>query len=355
MKVFFVHEDIYHAGNPYIYTLAEGIKVVHPDTFEFGFGRKEFWGDEVFAYDIVHFQWPQSFIGGDQEHNAEDLHRRIDEFRKRGIKVVATCHDLKPHYNQCANGADAMIVVYQSADVIFHLGEYSKQLFEKQYPKAKHYITPHHIYNTVYTQFPSREEACRKLHLSASKKYILCFGTFRADVEREIVRFVAKNIKGYDILAPGFMDVPSYKRRFSWMPNRYEREILKLKYINGIHVIGKTWGAVSDDELPYYYAVADVCLIQRKKILNSGNVFLPMLFDKVVVGPDVGNVGQILTNSGYPVFDVSDNCSILESLNKAIILAKDNYPQKMHDLFLSKYSTQMVSQVLYNYYLEILR
>lgn len=53
-------------------------------------------------------------------------------------------------------------------------------------------------------------------------------------------------------------------------------------------------------------SVADIALLQRVKILNSGSLPLNFYFGNVVVGPDVGNVGEILKKTGNPVFNVED-------------------------------------------------
>lgn len=350
MRIFIVHEDIYNAGNPYIYTLVEGIIKIDPKIY-FGYGRGTFWNDELYSYDIVHFHWPQAFMNGDT-HELVDLVGRLNELHRRGIKIVATCHDLKPHYNQCVAQGECMNVVYQSADAILHLGEYSKSIFEKQYPQAKHYILPHHIYDTVYSNIPSREEACRKLNLNPKKKYILCFGTFRAEEEREIVRFVSCRFRNYEILAPGFMDV-STERKFSFIPNRTERKMYVDRFLYRIHMNGRTWNAVPDKLLPYYYVVSDLCFIQRKKILNSGNAILPMLFDRVVVGPDIGNVGLLLKSMGYPTFRIEDEDSIVTAIKSGIALEASGFATKKHNEFMETYSTAVISTRLLQEYKEI--
>ena len=50
---------------------------------------------------------------------------------------------------------------------------------------------------------------------------------------------------------------------------------------------------ISDEDLPYYFAVSDVVFIQRCVILNSGVVPMAFLFGRGVVGPDSGVVGRI--------------------------------------------------------------
>lgn len=350
MKIFIVHEDIYHAGNPYIYTLVEEIQK-HDAEVEVDFGRDAFWNESIFNYDIVHFQWPQAFMAGDV-HNVSELEWHIKNMKAHGVKVVATCHDLKPHYDQCANYAECLNVVYENSDVIFHLGEYSLKLFKKEYPKTKHWLLPHQIFDTVYTFIPTREEAIKKLKLNPSKRYILCFGAFRADEERELVVGVAKHFrsKGVEILAPSFMDVP-HQRKLPFLPNHAERKKLLYECLYKIHMTGGSWVSVSDDMLPFYYAASDLCLIQRKKILNSGNSILPLLFDKVVVGPNVGNVGCLLTEMGFPTFDVNNDKTIIDAVSKGFLLSQNTYPAAM---FKTKFSTATIALKLLDYYQMIL-
>ena len=69
-------------------------------------------------------------------------------------------------------------------------------------------------------------------------------------------------------------------------------------------------------------------LLQRTTILNSGNIPMAFYLEKVMVGPDTGNVGELLKKTGNPVFDI-DNLSTLEScIQQALRLAKDGYGKK---------------------------
>ena len=75
---------------------------------------------------------------------------------------------------------------------------------------------------------------------------------------------------------------------------------------------------IPDDMMQCYFCAADVVLIQRVDALNSGN--LPMAFHagKVVVGPNVGNVGAILRETGNYAFDPQDINSAASALQKAL-------------------------------------
>ena len=112
-----------------------------------------------------------------------------------------------------------------------------------------------------------------------------------------------------------------------------------------------SWTPASDDMLPYYYMAADLCLIQRKKILNSGNAILPLLFNKVVVGPNVGNVGPLLKEMGFPTFDPKDESSILSAVSKGLSMINENYPASH---FKDEFSTFKVATKMLEYYVQIL-
>lgn len=346
MKVFMVHEDPWHAGNPYIYTLIEGLQKQYPDC-EISWGRNAFWSDDILSFDIVHFHWPQTFMGKDP-HSEEDLLYHIERMRSKGVKIVATCHDLEPHYDQFADKAESMKIVYSHSDAIIHLGEYSKKLFEKRYPQVKHLLIPHHLYDTVYTHFPSRAESLKYLNLPQDKTYVLCFGTFRAKRERQLIINLSKQLddKNIFILAPSFMNI-------WWRSFRVFHRLLKKLYYQywyNIYCTGRTWRAVSEKRLSYYYGAADVVFIQRVKILNSGNAMMPMLFGKVVIGPDCGNVGPLLKQWGYPAFPIDDMSHLGAIVRKAIELEKAGVSVQKRDKQISEYATYVIVSRLYESY-----
>ncbi len=349
MRIFMVHEDPWHAGNPYIYTLIEGLRLLYPDC-EISCGRDPFWSDEIFSFDIVHFHWPQTFMGKDS-HTEKDLEKHLERIKGKGLRIVATCHDLEPHYGRFADKANSLRLVYSQCDAIFHLGEYSLNLLKSQYPNAKHLLIPHHLYDTVYKFFPSQEESLKYLHLPQDYLYILCFGTFRADEERQLIIRLCKQLNNSKaiILAPGFMDVGW---RSLLVPFRRLKK-LYYQYRYHIYCTGRTWKSVSDDELPYYYGAADVVFIQRLKILNSGNALMPMLFGKVVVGPDCGNVGPLLHKWGYPVFSTSNPDNLGDIVRNAISMKECAQLKNNRDNQFKDYSPNTICGRLYKVYEEL--
>lgn len=350
MKIFVVHEDPWNAGNPYIYTLIEEYKRLYPDDI-ISWGRDEFWSDLIFSFDIVHFHWPQAYMA--QCKQSEDkLLLQIRKMKERGVKVVSTCHDLEPHYTQCAEFGGAMRIVYENSDAIIHLGEFSKNLFERKYLECSHFLLSHHVYDTIHKSCPSKEESLRYLGLPRDKSYILCFGTFRSDEERNLIHKLLSmvNDKHIAVLAPGYIDFIHSNNIWLRIKNKIKRWIYQYWY--KIFITGKSWMSVPEEDVPYYYGASDIAFIQRLKILNSGNVFLPMLFGKVVVGPDTGNVGSILKEWGYPTFDVCNTQTIGPAITKGFLLSKLDL-SKNHQEQMKKYSTKVITEQLHSIFCNI--
>ena len=85
---------------------------------------------------------------------------------------------------------------------------------------------------------------------------------------------------------------------------------------------------ISDEDLPYYFAVSDVVFIQRCVILNSGVVPMAFLFGRGVVGPDSGNVGELLRVTANLVFSPSDQGSVNSMLRSAMNMDLDDLGAK---------------------------
>lgn len=290
-----------------------------------------FWTDWR-SFDIIHFQWPDSVLR--RGKTSKDLESTISCIRQSGIKIVTTVHNLAPHYCNDKERLDCYDIVYRNTDIFVHLGTYSCSEFKKQYPDAEHRVILHHAYTRIYTSFPSREDASAKLNLAPDYKYILCLGSFRAKEERQMISELARglNHRGYRILAPSFYKFIPGRRYF--FHNFVTKCIIVLRKVADPNlIIGPEF--VPFEDVPYYYAVSDMAFVQRKVILNSGNVPMAFLFGKVVVGPNIGNVGPWLSEVGNPTFDPSDAKSILDAIDEAEKLVAEGVGERNREYALS--------------------
>lgn len=348
MKVLFAI-DSQSVSNPFIITLCEKLKKYNIDVT---ISLNELWS-HIENYDIIHFQWPEAIYSWKRAISTEQVNKLLiilQKARKNGIKIVITCHNLKPHTIIDKNVISLYDIIYRNGDLFLHMGSYSLNILKSQYPNAKHYILPHHTYDTIY-KFERQKDLCRSyLGIPENRFCILCFGEFRTDQERNLI-LELKGITQKSILfvTPGFFR----QKLLSKHPIKNIQNIIKaIKYrIKGIKYSRKFIN-ITDTER--YFCATDIVMIQRVDILNSGN--LPMAFaaGKVVIGPDKGNVGEILRQTGNPTFTPTNPYSIIDAINKAKELVSSGKGQWNKAYAEKHWTTNIITQQLIHYYNKVL-
>lgn len=273
-------------------------------------------------FDVVLFQWPEAVFDfkSFDSHDLKNIAAIIEMLKKQGKVLAYTRHNTLPHYNNNPLLKSLYNLIESSVDCVFHMGEFSQNEFIESLVncRAKNYIVSHHLTMSVAWNALDQKGARDYLKIKDSAAVILCFGSFRSDEERMMVlkTFKSLDLKGKVLLTPGLFN----RRLFRRNPFGFARNIInRLKFLP----YGKmaTTKRVLNSDLPYYFNAADVVLIQRKMILNSGNLPMAFAYGKVVVGPCVGNVGEILSATGNPTFDPNDISSIKAAVTKAFALA----------------------------------
>lgn len=349
MKIYMaVRNPFDKATNPYVLSLMKSIDMQFGDV-EWGYGLDILWTEKIFKYDIVHIHWPHMLVS---EHSADELEKRFATLKERNIKIVSTCHNLEPHYSSNVDYKQSYDIVYANSTLILHMGMFSLNLLKEKYPLAKHAILPHQTQDLIYKELPSKEDALKKLGLSGDKQYIICFGLFRNDEERKLIIDLSKKTcqKKISILAPSFYRIPKGKNPLRKLPTLFKYLLTSLRYPG----IKKCMGYVSDDLLPYFYAAADLALVQRVKILNSGNVPLACLMKKVVVGPDFGNVGLLLDELENPKFDPNDTSSVEKAVLQGLEDSLNGKGERNYEYAKKNFSTAVIASKLYNDYKDCL-
>lgn len=296
---------------------------------------RDFWEKDE-RYDIIHFQWPEEVVGWNCHDPAvvERLEQRIAHFRSMGTRFVYTRHNTYPHY---ANPVirQAYDVIESCSDTVVHMGRFSLNEFRGRYPDSRNVIIPHHIYENTYDDNISRTAARRRLNIPDDRFVVTAFGKFRNNGEIRMVldSFLRLRLPKKFLLAPRllpFSAKPGHrnvlKRALSHTGYHLAPLLLKIMNVRA----GASDELIENSELHYYIAASDVIFVQRKQILNSGNVPLAFLFRKVVIGPDVGNVGELLHATGNPTFDPNDTASIVRALKQARHLSESGKGEENH-------------------------
>ena len=289
--------------NPFVGTLCEslGRLGVRCDC-----GVRRFF-DSSRHYDIVNVMWPEAIWRWKQDDVTDEfvlkLALRFAELKSEGTKIVYTRHNTAPHASTNPLTKKVYELVEECADAVIHLGDWSRRHFLESHPAsmARQFVIPHHTYARALRNI-SKSKARAFLGLSASDRVLLSFGDFRNDQERGLLVLATRNcrIEGLKTLAPRFGANPP-------------ADILA----------GPQGICVPSDLIPVYFAAADVVFIQRTEILNSGNLPMAYHFGRVCVGPDCGNVGELLRNTGNFVFDPADEGSVVTAVREALAASQD--------------------------------
>lgn len=260
-----------------------------------------FWTCDPSDYDVVHIQFPETLFKWkvDDLRPAEyqRLVDRLNAFRAADCKIVYTRHNQTVHVPRkgCIDKVYRMLDA--ESDGILHMGRYSMMECKGKNPnsQARHYLAPHHTYPHLLRRV-DRRTCCVRLGLDPDRPVVLSFGSFRNDRERALVRDAVAGcgVSGVQLLAPALAK----------------------------------GGFVSDRELPVYFGAADVVFLQRVRILNSGNLPLGFYYGKVVVGPNLCDVGEWLRATGNPVFEVFRPGSEATALARGIALAGQGLGEK---------------------------
>ena len=296
--------------NPFVPSLMEGLARCGHEVHS---GLDRFW-DSFDAYDLLFFQWPESIF--DWKKNRMDLERlsgHLDRIRQSGVKTVITCHNLYPH-NHDPQTMALYELVYSRMDAFHHMGRYSYDLFREKYPACRHFIAPHHVADSLWRAPVNSANAKSSLGIPSRNTVVAAFGAFRNSGETWLFTRMANSILRRDIsfLAPRMpearMDGGSLKKRLKSLYKKWAFQRIRLKRADFL----------TDEELGRWLSASDIVFIQRKEILNSGNVPLAFAAGKAVVGPDLGNVGEVLRDTGNFVFNPDDGGSVRRAVRRAI-------------------------------------
>jgi glycosyltransferase involved in cell wall biosynthesis len=256
----------------------------------------------------VHIQWPEGLFDWNQPKLWELawLEEKLERWSSQA-SIVTTVHNYSPHgIDGCE---DLYKMTYKMSDGIVHLGEKSRQFFFDEYSFAaekKHSVIPHGNY-TCFPNEVSKEDARNCLGIGGGESVILCFGEIRHSEERDLLieAFDQLELSKKRLLIAGRISPPSRLSLTYWRL-RYDPRFL----------VEEGW--IPDKEVQLYLNAADTLVIPRHGVLNSGNVALGFTFGCVVVGPDEGVIGEVLRQTGNPVYDPGDPHALSTAIEEGI-------------------------------------
>jgi len=277
-------------------------------------GLLDFWAipDDV---DVLHIQWPEALFrwGEPKPWNLVNLQETLHQWRERAA-VVVTVHNRHPHAGRTRLYDRLYRLVYAAADGFIHFGDVSREHVRSSYPDtrhAAHVVIPHGDYSCFLSDV-RRSESRRHLSLKPRHQVVLSFGHHRHRHEVELVLhgFHALNARNKRLIIAGKLPFPARRR------DRLRSRLYLKARLDPRVQLHRGW--VPDEQLPYLLEAADALIIPRRGVLNSGNVALGFTFGVPVAGTEEGVVGEVLRETGNPVFDPANPSSIGSALQRAL-------------------------------------
>jgi hypothetical protein len=307
-------------GNPYVRELCQSLGE-QGVTVDLGLG--EFWLKQS-DYDIVHIQWPEALFQWKNIlwSDIKPLFRDVLPEWRNSARILVTRHNETPHQSSNKHWMYLYDHIYDNVDGVVHLGAVGVDKFKTRFAERikYHSIIPHPVYS-AYGEALDKLASRRRLHISRERNVVLAFGALRHDPERRLLQtaFSMADIPWKILVAPRFGQClrPSeggILNRIRW--ELKHRELLWPRQL----ILDNAF--VPDDMVKVFFAAADVVIIPRLNVLNSGVVPLAIQYGKVVIGPNVGNIGEILRATGNPTFDPSSVESCSSAIEEAFRLAE---------------------------------
>ena len=280
--------------------------------------------------DIIHIQWPEQLFGW-QPVDKKDLKKLINQlkfWKSMGSKIVVTRHNVFPHtLNELYR--ELYYIIYSYSDAVIHYSNASIDNFHTIYdPKEIHPIHKM-IFHPMYSDIENssdRKSARNYLGISENKKVILIFGQVRDEKERQ---FALNVFTGLDtdnklLLAPKWYGAVSKRTPVEWLFSR-----LKIFLDRPGKEFKLSQYFIPEEEIQMYMNASDIVFIPRFEVLNSGVQLLAYSFNKIVVGPSAGSIGEISALSDNPSFEVAN-------VSDAILKVKEGL--KLSEKKISNYS-----------------
>jgi hypothetical protein len=281
-------------------------------------GVERFWSVRQ-GIDILHLQWPEALVGI-REPSASDLQRIADSlqaWKREGTRIVVTIHNAHPHGADSEPYRELYRMVYEAADGFIHLGEASIKFllgrFSEAVSGATHRVIPHGDYSCLRGE-GGQEQAKQSLGIPSGTRVIASIGRIRDVRELRLLSrgFDSAKLENTMLLVAGRLPFSS-KRQAGYYRLRWPIFVSRRKRLSE--------GLIPAGEIQKYVRATDVLAIPRIDNMNSGNIALGFTFGRVVVGPDVGVIGEQLRLTGNPVYDPASPESFGEALVKGMELA----------------------------------
>jgi glycosyltransferase involved in cell wall biosynthesis len=273
------------ARNPYNDLLYTAIREAGAEVREYAS-----WPLLLSHWDILHIHWPESLLETKSWLHARwsevKYLRLLDRARSKGTRIVWTVHDLKPH--------DLVFpelerrfwqAVLDRIDGVIGLTRTGLELAHQRFPhlaSRPSFVVPHGHYRGRYPNEIDKAEARRRLGVEGGGAVITYFGQIRP--YKNVPRLIA-SVRALE--APVTLFVCGR------LSKRIDMTDELVRAAGGDPRIRLEARFIADEDVQLFFNAADLLVFPYRDILNSGSALLGLSFDRPVLVPKLGAMGEL--------------------------------------------------------------
>ncbi len=234
--------------------------------------------------EIVHFQWL----------TVQHLDGRL---LPRGRPLVLSAHDILPREPRPGQRA-AQRRLYERFDAVIVHSEHGAARLREELgvAGARIHVIPHGAFTHLAAGNTSREPP-----FATELPVVLCFGLMRP-------------YKGIDLLLEAWRGITGAEL---WIAGMARMDISQLRATAppGVRFVPRFIG---DEELPAFFARADLVVLPYREIDQSGVLFTALAFGKPLLLSDVGGFPEVAAHGAARIFPAGDAAALRGALRELL-------------------------------------
>ena len=269
------------------------------------------------GYDVLHAHWPDKALNaaswtGSAIRAAATL-AIVRAAHLHGARVVWTAHNAEPHESRHPRLERWFWSAFvQHVDAVVHLSTAGRRAVEAHYqalagrPQA---VVAHGHFRGAYPDTIARDEARGTLGMPAGARVITFIGKVRGykNVPHLIrtVRALSPRAGEVILLVAGASQTRALREEVLAAAGADPRVHLKL-------------GHIPEGEVQHYLRAADLVVLPFTEITNSGSALLALSFDRPVLVPALGAMGELQALAGHDWVRTYEGALMPDTLTDAL-------------------------------------
>jgi glycosyltransferase involved in cell wall biosynthesis len=225
--------------------------------------------------------------------------------KNKHTRIIAITDNVIPHEHRPGDMAFTKYFLKSGDAFIAMSKDVLKEL--KQFTDKPSVFSPHPVYD-IYGNTVSKEEACKRLELTANEKYILFFGFIRKYKGLDLLLDAMKDERikhaGIKLIVAG---------EFYGDKETYLAQIAANNIADSVKLFTEF---IPNEDIKYYFSAADLVVQPYRTATQSGITQVAYHFEKPMVVTNVGGLAEVVPDGKVGFVAESDATSIASAILK---------------------------------------